>query len=293
MSQPKPTSKATPAPSLKHKLEAVLVYGIYYLFRIIPLDTASAIGGFIGRHILFHTGMNKKVLRNLEKALPELSAQTRQTIARDMWDNLGRVMAEYPHIQEFDDSRVEVVGGEHLQQRIGAGGCILASGHMANWEVLPVTISRLGLPPQLIYRHANNPYVDKLLHQIRTPMGITMARKGVEGARSAIKTLRKGKALGMLIDQKFNPGIAVPFFGRPAMSAPAVVDLAKAYHAPIVMIRIERTHGAHFRMTALPPVWIGEDEPTYDHLAKVHAQLESWIRERPAQWLWLHRRWAD
>ncbi len=101
----------------------------------------------------------------------------------------------------------------------------------------------------------------------------------------------------MLVDQKMNDGIAVPFFGRPAMTAPALAELALRHNCPVVAARVTRVKGANFKMTALPPVRF---EKTGDHKADVLAamtqinnQVEQWVRDTPEQWLWLHNRWPN
>ena len=276
-----------------YPLEAALVYALFGFFKLMPLDTASAVGGWLGRSIGSRLGSNKKVRRNITNAMPELTAQQVDAIVLGMWDNLGRIMAEYPHLGKFDASRVEVVGKEHVDAARAKGGpLLLASGHFANWEVLPVTIHRQELNAQLVYRHANNPYVDRLMQSARSPGGDRFARKGVEGARSVHGAMRKGEAVAMLVDQKHNRGLAIPFFNRPAMTAPAVAELALKYHAPLLLGRIERLNGARFRVTMLPPMQT-EGRSVEEILTHINATFEGWIRQTPAQWLWLHKRWND
>jgi KDO2-lipid IV(A) lauroyltransferase len=265
-----------------------------------PLDMASAVGGFIGRSIGPRLGARKKVLRNLRRALPELNEQAYTDILTGMWDNLGRVMAEYPHLDKMDNSRVRISGADHVRPYVENGKpFILVSGHFANWEILPVSAAKMGLELQLVYRHANNPYADDLLKYARTPMGNRLARKGVEGARSVHGALRRGQAIGMLVDQKHNRGMAVPFFGMPAMTATAVAELALRYNAPVFMVRLQRLTGANFAvdlMPALPidPLARHEDESSIRTiLGTINTVLEQWVRARPEQWLWLHRRWPD
>ncbi len=276
--------------------QAVLVYALFYFFKLLPLDTASRFGGWVGRTLGARLGTNKKVKRNLTNAMPELTAAQRDAIISGMWDNLGRIMAEYPHLDEMEGARTEVIGREHLEAATGKPH-IIVSGHFANWEVLPVTAAKQGLLLQLVYRHANNPYVEKLLRKARAPSGGKLARKGFEGARSVHGALKNNQAVAMLIDQKHNKGLPIPFFGRPAMTATAVAELALRYNAPIILCFIERLNGANFRMIINPPLpmpaGMSETDAVRDILTRLNAQLEEWIRAHPAQWLWLHRRWAD
>src|SRR4051794_1973218 len=306
---------------LRYPVEAALVYGAYVLFRLLPLDAASSLGGWVGRRVGRRLAISRTALRNLEAAMPELDAAGRERILYGMWDNLGRVMAEYPHLASLRHAvgtpRITVVGGEHLEAlaRSGRPG-LLCSGHLANWEILGIVAQHYGVRVGLVYRRPNNPWVDRLLLRIRATWGGPMIAKGRDGARALVAVLREGGTVGMLIDQKMNDGISVPFFGRPAMTAPALAQLAGRFDCAVIPGRIERLGGAHFRVTVLPPLNLSERRhgsgrlgnlgeggpaeapgrhPADDRatMAGLNALLESWIRDRPEQWLWLHRRWPD
>jgi KDO2-lipid IV(A) lauroyltransferase len=236
------------------------------------------------------------------RAMPELDAAAAKRIIGEMWNNLGRVAAEYPHLHAFrldtDDRRIEIIGAEHIDRfRADGIGGIFFSGHLANWEILSLAAGQSGMPLAHIYRRANNPRVEALIQRVRTPVPGRYWPKGAAGARELVTALRHGEHLGMLVDQKMNNGIAVPFFGRPAMTAPAAARLALRFQCPIVPARVERLEGARFRLTVFPPL---EIEKTADAgaetlrlMTEVNRILEGWIRERPAEWLWLHRRWPD
>ena len=122
-----------------------------------------------------------------------------------------------------------------------------------------------------------------------------MFRRGPEGARAALLHLQSGGSLGLLIDQKMNDGIAVPFFGRSAMTAPALAQLALRFRVPIIPVHVVRLGPARFRMVCEPPLIVsstGDKKTDTDMILRtVNATLERWIRADPASWLWLHRRW--
>ncbi|MBF0307856.1 MAG: lysophospholipid acyltransferase family protein, partial [Alphaproteobacteria bacterium] len=194
--------------------------------------------------------------------------------------------------------RVEVVGTEHLLAvRDDGRPGLLFSAHLGNWEVLAGCASLLDLPLALVYRAANNPHVERLYREGRSDLGGEYLPKGAEGARGALSALRAGRHLGMLVDQKMNDGIAVPFFGRPAMTAPALAQFALRLRCPVLPARVERLEGARFRIVVEPPLALPDSgDRKADVLAlmtTVNARLEGWIRERPEQWLWLHRRWPS
>jgi KDO2-lipid IV(A) lauroyltransferase len=218
-----------------------------------------------------------------------------------MWDNLGRVAAEYPHLRKIkvfaDDGRVETRGLEHLDRALAAGRrVILFSGHLANWEIAALAGGQYGLDIAQIYRAANNPLVDRLVGRLRGDQG-ELIPKGAVASRRAVAALRRGGHLSLLVDQKMNDGIAVPFFGRDAMTAPALALFALHYDCDVLPVRIERTEGAHFRLTVYPKLPIpnsgDRDADVLALMMAVNWTLEAWIRERPEQWFWLHRRWPD
>ena len=270
-------------------------------FGLLPLDRASALGGAIARRIGPRLGVAKRARLNLRAAMPELAGAEVEAIILGMWDNLGRVAAEYPHLREIDvfapGGRVETSGLEHLDAALAAGRrVVLFSGHLGNWEIAALAGGQYGLDIAQIYRAANNPLFDRLIGRLRGDQG-ELIPKGAVASRRAAAALRRGGHLSLLVDQKLNDGIAVPFFGRPAMTAPALALFALHFDCDVLPVRVERTSGAHFRLTVYPKLPLHpQRQPRRRRAAlmtAVNQTLEGWIRERPEQWFWLHRRWPD
>lgn len=285
---------------LLHPLQAAALALIYGVFRVLPLDWASATGGFLGRTVGPRLPLSERARRNLRRAMPELDAAGVEQVVRGMWDNLGRTAAEFPHLSkltfEGPGAHVEIVGAEHVDAlRDDAEPGIFFSGHLGNWEVIALAATRRGLPLDRIYREANNRLVEWLYRHGRTAVSGELVPKGREGARQLVASLKDGRHLGLLVDQKMNDGIPVAFFGIDAMTAPALGELAVRFGCPVVGGRIVRLGGARFRIEAEPPVVF---ESTGDRqadvrrvMAYVNGRLEAWVREHPEQWLWLHNRW--
>jgi Kdo2-lipid IVA lauroyltransferase/acyltransferase len=218
-----------------------------------------------------------------------------------MWDNLGRVAAEYPHLSKIrvfePGGRVETHGFEHMDRAVAADRrMIIFSGHIANWEIGMLAAVQYGISVAQIYRAANNPLVDRMITRFRGDAG-ELIPKGAVAARRAIATLRRGAHLTMLADQKMNDGIPAPFFGRPAMTTSALAALALRFDCDVLPARVERLGGAHFRLTVFPPLPLPRTGDSHADaaalMAQVNAILETWIRDRPEQWFWVHRRWSD
>jgi Kdo2-lipid IVA lauroyltransferase/acyltransferase len=286
---------------LRYRVEALAVRGVYLAVRALPLDMASAVGGWLGRTFGPYLGPTRVARSNLRSAFPDKSAAEIEAIVRGMWDNLGRVAFEYPHLDRFQfynsDGRVEVLGIERYDaMRDDGQPGIMFSGHLGNWELLGPAAAARGAPLNLIYRAPNNPRL-QWLFDLRRSGGANMIPKGADGAKQALKLLKNGAHFAMLVDQKMNDGVPAPFFGRDAMTAPALALFALRFRCPVLPARVERIGGARFRITVLPPMefsWTGDRHAdVVAAMTNVNAILEQWIRERPEQWLWLHRRWPD
>jgi lauroyl/myristoyl acyltransferase len=127
------------APRFAHRLEAWGAALFFTVFGLLPLDCASAVGGTLARRIGPFLGISKCARINLRRALPELSETEIAGVIAGIWDNLGRVAAEYPHLQKIrafeSGGHVETRGFEHIGRAVAAGRMIVFSGHIANWEI--------------------------------------------------------------------------------------------------------------------------------------------------------------
>jgi len=286
---------------LRHALEAALVYGLTLLCRALPLDTASGLGGWLARTIGPRVAITRRAARHYAGAFPDASDTDIDTAMRAMWDNLGRTAFEYPNLTRidcYDGTRVTVTGAEHIEAlRDDGRPGIFFSGHIANWEIMPLAVAQRGCDISLVYRAANNPHVDAMILRARGAITHTHVPKGAVGARQMVKIIKAGGHLGMLVDQKHNAGIEVPFFGRPAMTAPAIAQLALKYDLPLVPCAVRRTEGAHFAVTIHPPMDLPRsgdtDQDVHALMVAINTFIEDAIRANPAHWMWLHRRWVE
>ena len=282
----------------KYLAEAVLAYVIYGALRVLPLDAASATGGAVLKFIGPRTGVSRVALKNLDLAFPEKTAEEKRKIVVGMWENLGRILAEYPHLHRMAP-RIELIGAEYVEAaRLSGKPKVFFAGHLGNWEINGICSQAQGLPLHLVYRKPNNPYVDKLLRQARAMgEGGSYIEKGATGARAIRSVFKNNGVIAMLVDQKLNNGVAIPFFGHDAMTAPAIAHFALKFDMPVYPSRVERLKGAHFRVTVFPPLAIAatgdQEADTREILITMNRYLEDWIRARPEQWLWTHKRWPD
>ena len=271
------------------------------MFRLLPIDWASGLAGGLARTIGPTLGVSNRARRNIERALPELAACERETVVRDMWDNLGRVVGEYPHIGKLHargtGNRLEIIGADFIDQlRDDDKPGIFMMAHLGNWEFSGLASSQRGLAVDRVYRQANNRLTEWLLSQGRASIEGALIPKGPAGAKKILSSLKTGNHLALLVDQKMNDGVPVPFFGTDAMTAPALAQLALRLKCPVVPVRVKRLKGAKFQVIVSPPM---EFTPTGNrqadvlaYMTKINKIIESWIRDTPGQWLWIHNRWS-
>ena len=289
-----PDARSDRAPSAMHRLENAAASGLFGWSRRAGIERASDRMGALARRLGPRLPAHKVGLRNLALTMPE-RADEHAAILSDAWDNLGRTAAEYAHLDEVA-VRTQVVGAEHLEAVRANGPAIFVSGHMANWEAMPIILHRSGLRTAIIFRAANNPLVDRTIIDERARvMTRHQIPKGRRGGRALMAALKDGISLCMLTDQKLSDGIEVPFLGVPAMTAPAAARLALRENLPVIPLQAVREPGSSFTVTIHPPLRI---EPTgvqahdaYALTLAINEAVGGFIREHPGQWLWFHRRW--
>ncbi len=282
--------------TIKHRFEAFGLKIFYGLLRVLPLDTASWLGGFLARRIGPMLKAQRVAKANIARFMPHLSMDEKAKILQGMWDHLGRVAAELAHLSspEFT-KRVVFINSENMPRPGQA--VMFFSGHFGNWELLPYVSRTHDVPVTLIYREANNPFVDKIIADIRAFHAGGMFPKGPRGAVKMARTIKNGEAIAMLVDQKMNEGIPVPFFGVDAMTAPAIAQVALRYDLPIHPAYVLRTKGANFEAHMFPPLAYEKtgdmEKDTLVIMTAINAMIESWIRAHPEQWFWVHKRWPN
>jgi len=252
---------------VRYTAEAILLILLLSISKALPALWASNLGGWIGRTIGPRLAASRKALANIKMVYPDKSEAEITAILTGMWENLGRVMLEYPHITTIARKHTTIINRE-IFDRHKDSVAIYISAHTANWEICPPAFYfQTGTKVNPVYRAPNNPFSDWILNKARNLKGaLSPIPKSRGGTRHIVKTLQAGEGVGILIDQKFNEGIKADFFGHPAKTSDHFATLAQKFDCPIIPLKI---------------------------VDLTHKILESWINKRPEQWLWLHRRWMN
>jgi|KBSMisStaDraftv2_1062788.scaffolds.fasta_scaffold19261_5 KDO2-lipid IV(A) lauroyltransferase len=300
MTDASPTSSLSLGQKLRYGAEAAVFFTFMALFKVIGLDKASRLGGWIGRNIFPLLPPDRVARANLKLAFPQMSQDEHNEIRRVMWDNLGRVVGEYPHLGRFspkgEDPRIgySLPPGVALESLMDKPLMFL-SGHFANWEMMPILAQQLGFDIAAVVRPPNNPYVADWVARLRRINGPATLIAKHNATRPLLSQLRADKSVCLLVDQKLREGIAVPFFGHDAMTTPAPAALALKTGARVVIASNRRLPGARFHVAVHGAVDFsptGDDAKDIPALtAAITAKIEDIIREDPGQWLWIHKRW--
>ena len=250
--------RTPPGRDLIWRLEA-LGFDLFTLFvRALGPDLASSLGAAIGKAIGPLTGAHRTAARNLALAFPEMDEAERAGVLAAQWDNFGRYIFEFPQADRLTPAsgRVSVVGGERLAAVAASGRpAVLISGHFANIEIMAAVILEAGLDCDVTYRAANNPYVDARIIESRRRYGVRLfAPKGAEGARDLLAALKAGRSVALLNDQRYDGGVATPFFGHEVRTLPAAARLALRFGTIIQPMAVRRTGGARFEVTIHEPI---------------------------------------
>ena len=274
--------------------------------RLIPPDRISTFAGRILRLIGPWRSEHQVGRANLEAAFPEKSPAEIEKILRSVWENLGKVAAEYAHLDRLWDYDFERGGGgrievsdEVLQRffRLGneARPALVFGAHIGNWELPPVAAKARGLEIANLYRRPNLGKVADAIARIRAVNMGTLIPADFDAAFRLAAALERGIHVGILVDQHFSRGVDVTFFGRRCKANPMIARLARRLESPIHGTRVIRLPGNRFRIDLTEAIAPARDSDGQIDVARtmqtITAVVEDWVREYPEQWLWLHRRW--
>ena len=282
------------------RLEGLGFAGFIGFMRLLGVERASALGGWLLRTLGPRTGTQKTVMRTLRFAFPDMDPAERERLALDQWEQTGRAFAETAVMDKLvAEGRIEVVGLERLHAiRDGGKPVVFAGGHFANIETLAATIVGAGVPCQITYRAANNPYVDAQIIAARARYGVKLfAPKGGEGARELLDGMARGESVALMNDQKFSEGPEALFFGQPVNAAPGPSRLALRFGTVLQPMSTERLPGVRFRVTVYEPIVLEKTGDRSADIARgvqaITSFIEDRVRETPVDWFWVHKRWPD
>ena len=282
---------------VKYFLEFIFIVILFIIFKILGFKLASNMGGYIGKKIgpLFRS--KQTILTNIKNALPSTNKADLELIIQNMWENYGRILAEYVFLKDFRKEKLsdylEIEGKEHLNKvRDSSEQVVFVSGHFNNFELMAMQIEKSGINLAAIYRPLNNIFLNGIMEKIRTKyICKNQIKKGRSGTRELLKSFNNKNSIALMIDQRVSEGEKSTFFGQDAFTTTIPAQLVKKFGCKIVPIHIERYNDFYFKMKVEEPINYNKDSTIDEITLSLNKLLEKMILKNPSQWIWSHNRW--
>jgi len=282
---------------VKYFLEFIFIVILFIIFKILGFKLASNMGGYIGKKIgpLFRS--KQTILTNIKNAFPSANKADLELIIQNMWENYGKILAEYVFLKDFRKGKlndyIEIEGKEHLNKvRDSNEQVVFVSGHFNNFELMAMQIEKSGINLAAIYRPLNNIFLNGIMEKIRTKyICKNQIKKGRSGTRELLKSFNNKNSIALMIDQRVSEGEKSNFFGQNAFTTTIPAQLVKKFGCKIVPIHIERYNDFYFRMKVEEPINYNKDSTIDEITLSLNKLLEKMILKNPSQWIWSHNRW--
>ena len=282
---------------IKYFFQFLFFIIFFFLFKILGFKISSAIGGKLFEIIGPIFRSKKLIDTNIKKAVPNINSKDLKKTTRLMWNNYGRIFAEYVFIKSFRNgklnSRISIEGQDILEEIKKLNQqVVFISGHFSNFELMAMHLEKVGIKLTAIYRPLNNIFLNIIMENIRKKyICKNQIKKGIGGMKKIIHLKRQNYSTALMIDQRVSEGIRSNFFNNPALTTTIPAQLVKKFKIPVVPIFIERVNNLNFKITVSKPINFTDSdsiEKITDDLNKV---LETMILHKPEQWIWSHNRW--
>ena len=284
---------------IKDFFQFLIIYIIYVILLFLPIYFTSNIGGLIFRFIGPFTKVHKIVKKNFKIIFPNADNNKVKKQATLSWFKAGKTLFELlvlHNIMETKD-KISIIGQENLKDVINNREKVIFIGiHQSNWEILLPSIDKLGIPAVGIYRHINNPFIDKLILKIREKSlsnHSSYTPKGKKSAKDIIEGVRKDTSMVLLVDQKDSAGELVNFFGVQTKTQIGFIKIAKKYNLRIIPVENIRNKNDSFTLKFYKPIKIISKDISDNIVMKdIHSIIELWIKKNPSDWLLQHNRFS-
>ena len=282
---------------IKYFFQFIIIIFFFSIFKILGLKISSYISGkffqFIGP--IFRS--KKLIQKNIIRAFPNIDEVNINKITTSMWNNYGRVFAEYMFIKKFryqkQNENIIIEGREILEDiKKNNQKVVFISGHFSNFELMAMEIEKVGINLAAIYRPLNNIFLNFIMEKIRKKyICQNQIKKGIGGVKELLKLYKKGYSTALMIDQRVSEGIKATFFNEEAFTTTIPAQLVKKFNTPVVPIFIERFDNIKFKMIVHKPLIFSDNVSIEDITLKLNKILEKMILENPEEWIWSHNRW--
>ena len=282
---------------IKYFFQFLIVITMFFIFKVLGLKLSSYLGGKIFQIIGPFFRSKKLIHRNIMKAFPNIDQKKINELTSAMWNNYGRVFAEYVFIKNFRITNLNnniIVEGKEILDEIKKNNekVVFISGHFSNFELMAMQLEKMGIKIAAVYRPLNNVFLNKIMERIRKRyICKNQIKKGIGGLKDLLKLNKEGYSTALMIDQRVTQGSRLNFFNEKAFTTTIPAQLAKKFNIPVVPIFIERFDGIKFRMKVHKPLYFSDKSSTDVITGQLNKILERMILDSPNYWIWSHNRW--
>ena len=281
----------------KYFFEFLFVIFLFLIFKIIGLSLSRILSASLLSFLGPFFRSKKTIEKNISFAFPNADTILKKDITKKMWENYGKILAEYMFIKNFrnglDEKYFQIKGQKILEEiKDSKSPVIFVSGHFDNFELMAMHIEKSGVDLAAIYRPLNNFFLNPFMEKIRRKhICKKQIKKGISGTKEILKYFKSGTSIALMIDQRVSQGIKSKFFNKDALTTTIPAQFVKKFQCKIVPIFIERNTKGSFNLEILDPLTFKNDSSIEDITYKLNIFLEKLIQRNPYQWIWSHNRW--
>ena len=269
----------------------------FLIFKILGPNLSSNLSGKIFQIIGPFFRSKKIIDSNIKKAFPDIDSKNLKKLVNLMWNNYGRVFAEFMFMKEFRYGKLVnkiEIDGENILNEIKSSNqqAIFISGHLSNFELMAMCLEKYGIKLCAIYRPLNNIFLNSIMEKIRKKyICKNQIKKGIGGLKKLISLKKNNLSTALMIDQRVSEGILSNFFGNKALTTTIPAQLVKKFNIPVIPVYIERVKDLNFKITISKPIYFSPDTSIQNITDELNLILEKMIIKKPEAWIWTHNRW--
>ena len=282
---------------IKYFIQFFLTIFSFLIFKILGPNLSSNISGKIFELIGPFFRSKEIIHTNLKRGIPNINSEKLDNITRSMWNNYGRLFAEYMFIKDFRygklSKKIQIQGQDILDEiKKSKKQVIFVSGHFSNFELMAMYLEKTGIELSAIYRPLNNIFLNGIMEGIRKKFICKyQIKKGIGGLKKLISLKKNNFSTAMMIDQRVSEGILSNFFNKEALTTTIPAQLVKKFNIPVVPVYIERIKDLNFKIVVHDPILFSNEDSIKNITLKLNQILERMILKKPEQWIWSHNRW--
>ena len=280
---------------INYFFQSTIIYLFFFIGRILGLNLSRKL--FSKLFVFFGPFFkSKKIIdKNLDIFLNKNSSVNKKQIIKSMWENYGKTFIEYIFLDYFRKKKnhITLSGEENLTQVIKKNRpVIFISGHLANFELMSMEITKQNIPLATIYRPLNNFFLNPFMEFLRRKYVCSnQIKKGIKGVRESIEYIKKKHSIALMIDQRVSEGEKIIFFDKPALTTTLPAQLSIKFDLEVIPVFIERGKDNKFKIEFQKAINPKNFKNKLDLTRELNVVLEKMITRNPGQWIWTHNRW--